>query len=1375
MTRCPTSAEIEAYRAGALDPTASRNISLHLQHCEHCSQMTSQTAGESFSQASGPLEDQTWNLPVPMLVDQVVPPTAAYSHGSRTAGKRPVSEEFIDSLQLPDRYELIGEIARGGMGCVLKVRDRNLRRELAVKTLLPRVAGQMSLVERFQGEAEITGSLQHPGIPPVVEVGRLGNGNPFFSMKLVNGDTLAQLLTGRTSPLDRLDDFIEIFQSVSQTIAYAHSRRIIHRDLKPHNVMVGAFGEVQVMDWGLAKSLDRDDEESVGDDVPGSGSETSTGTVLGTLGYMSPEQAWGDRSQVDQRADVYGLGSILCCILTGSPPYTAAQHREAIAARQISPDQTALELADTTKIPEELVSLARQCLAPVDRRLGDAGEVAAAVESYVQSSAERARRAEVEAAEQKAKVESERRRFRSQLIAAVAVLGAVTALLVGGGWLWIRETVSRASRDQELSESLNNISADFGKLLQDPSGNESVWLRTRDQLTRANAVVQSGSVDGELATELRQTSDQFAQLEKDRKLFDSFTKTYFESGQTVLGHSNDWDLKSAMQEYREAVLEYGINWNETTAEEFSKFILQRPEAIRRELIVHLGVWFESTVSQNGGERTWLHLVLQSTDTDKWRLRLWDALLDRDYDEVSKLLKDDAAQQQPPSLIVVVCRSLKFDSTSRGDVLRRVLTRLHEQQPSDFWLNMTLGQTYLWDEPKDYYRATNYYAAAIATSQSNAIAHREMAVALNYLGRREEAIASLRKAISISDTLAVAKSDLARMLAEEGQFDEAITLAVDTIELVPWHSWAYHTLAIVLQKEGREDWIDRFDDLVPSHASKLWAATGLAAQLDAIGQTPLAIEVLQKATPNTGKFSPLVTLGTMLRNEKRHDEAIAVFQQAIEIGGGSSGSHQLAITYAAQDRHDLAVETLRELVKANPDDIPVLQSLVSQLYRAGKSAEAIDLTQKLAKRWPDEIWFVDWLGFLYSRANDLKSAAEVYRSALEIDPDHQNSLLNLSRILRDSDQQADAIRLLEEAVGRQASTNVSLELGNLYETAGRREDAIRLYTEMLRRNPAHQDPLSRLVNILYQRSEHHKAIRRLENAIEVQESVPSFLQLAASQYAIGRLDEASQSYERILQLDPDHKTVPGMLLNALFQSNRRSEAMQRAQQILDARPRDADMHCWVGFLYQQQGDFDKSMPYLTTALEIDPRHDNALFDLANTWIGKGRDDEAANCYIKLLDRSPEYSRIDALPTAVTLMTEAGHWDRARDHALRLAAGELSRWKQAAQNDFESAWKGDDSRPDRWLLEPALGAVRHRDALRILPEDQRQCWTLFWNDVCQQVTAASIRLGNDRERDHQVLMLQQVLAISPTDQARDRYAELSQIRSVESSTEDHGESR
>ena len=193
------------------------------------------------------------------------------------------------SVEMPrggsERYQLLGEIARGGMGVIIKGRDPDLGRDLAFKVLKADLAGKAVAEQRFVEEAQVGGQLQHPGVVPVYDLGRFADGRPYFAMKLVKGRTLADLLAERKNPADDRGRFLQTFLQVCQTVAYAHAKGVIHRDLKPSNVMVGGFGEVLVMDWGLAKVLPRGgvaDEEKASRGCKPPGEVTHDPTVIHT-------------------------------------------------------------------------------------------------------------------------------------------------------------------------------------------------------------------------------------------------------------------------------------------------------------------------------------------------------------------------------------------------------------------------------------------------------------------------------------------------------------------------------------------------------------------------------------------------------------------------------------------------------------------------------------------------------------------------------------------------------------------------------------------------------------------------------------------------------------------------------------------------------------------------------------------------------------------------------------------------------------------------------------------------------------------------------------------------------------------------------------
>lgn len=722
------------------------------------------------------------------------------------------------------RYELGDEIARGGQGVVFAARDTLLGRDVAVKALREGVPPGSHAAHRFLDEARITAQLQHPGIPPVHDLGTLADGRPFLAMKLIKGRTLAALLAAGADAGSK-PELIPAFEQLCQAVAFAHAHGVVHRDLKPANVMVGAFGEVQVMDWGLAKVVGhRLDAATAADgtttapltdvrSIRGADDATRAGSMIGTPAFMAPEQAIGAVDQIDARTDVFGLGAILCVVLTGKPPYVGgdAESTRQLAARAKLDDAFG-RLAGCGADPD-LVALCRRCLAPEKAdRPADAGVVADAVAALRAAADDRARQADldrVKAEGERARAEAEAREQRKRRRVQLALAAAVGLLALGGGafgWWQERQATARRTeadnRDRDERERRARTAGVVAELLD-----QCAAALRADDTDRAAILLhqaEARAADGG-AEEL---TDRLARCRIDLAVLRDLD---------VLDHmqwaSSNVDLKSIVAAvgpgvrdtsgaFRAAFGRLGAVPGEVLPEEVARRMAA--STIRERLIGGLDLWLQALVFESVPWRTVLPdssgyqfptrvdaadpvlAVLRVADPDPYRNEIRAESLKTGGGRFGALVRLPDAEVQPPWFVPVMANPY----FGRGDDeslrwSRGLLVAAHRRSPGNLRVIAALSNlagytTGAWGNAE----ALTWAEAAVAARPGSAMAHHTLGWGLLRNDDPGGAAAEYREAIRIAPHVGLFHESLAKALGKTGDPRGAVAENREALRLDP---------------------------------------------------------------------------------------------------------------------------------------------------------------------------------------------------------------------------------------------------------------------------------------------------------------------------------------------------------------------------------------------------------------------------------------------------------------------------------------------------------------------------------------------------------------------------------------------------------------
>jgi tetratricopeptide (TPR) repeat protein/tRNA A-37 threonylcarbamoyl transferase component Bud32 len=1191
-------------------------------------------------------------------------------------------------------YEVETEIARGGMAEVWRARDLHLRRALAIKVLQARFRGQRELELRFREEAQITGQLQHPGIPPVHEVGTLPDGRPFLAMKLIQGRTLADLLKERprganATPLAAdLPQFLGIFEQVCQAVAYAHSKRVIHRDLKPANIMVGRFGEVQVLDWGLAKLMrppedfsvpSTADSESILDlGPPGEGAAISrAGRALGTPAFMPPEQACGRLNLVDERADVFSLGAILCVLLTGQPPYPGGNVDEVLLRAQRGDLAEAQARLEQCGADGELVSLCRQCLA-VERadRPRDAEVVAARVTTYLAGVQERLRQAELDRAAAQAKAREERKRRRLSLVLAGAV---VVVLLLG-----ITGAVYRQQERQQGREQAQLGLAHVTELRKDYRFEDAEKL-----LDQVDAWVRQAA-DNELREELHRARTDLA-------LAKELDQVRQEAGALVEGR---WAPSRAAGHYHAVLSRHDLDVLGAEREALVRAI--RASAVWPDIVAALDDWAYWEKDRSRRRRV-LEIAAAADDPEPWRQEVRAAVQRGDKGRLKQLAARADTAEPTPGTVLLLTGPLGDDRAAR-----RLLERMQERYPRDFWVHFNLGN---WlHKQKEYRAAVTCWQILRTLRPRGAVVHYNLGVLLRDQGDVEGAIRSYREAIRLDSGNVRAHINLGLALRANGDIEGAVRSYGEALRLDPSYARPHLSLGNALHdKRDREGAIRSYREAIRLDPKMVQAHFNLGNVLRDKGDVEGAIRSYREAIRLAPKLARAHTsLGNALNDKGDREGAIRSYREAISLDPKDAHAHT-GLGNALRDKGDVegAIRSYREAIRLEPTFVLAHYNLGFVLHARGDLEGAIRSYVEAIRLDPKDTKVHTNLGFVLRDKGDAEGAIRSFREAIRLEPRNAKAHNNLGTVLGARGDLEGAIRSFREAIRLDPRESTAhYNLGYALRARGDVEGAIQSYREAIRLEPRDASAHYNLGNALKEKGDVEGAIRSFREAIRLDPKlVSAHGGLGQSLLRQGHFRDAQEALRRFQQLLP-----PGHRLRRLV-----AQLLEQCQQWLDLEPR------LNAVLQGQPVPEDPATRVQLAAVAQLPTHQH--FATSATLYAGAFDQQPSLLLAHRYNAACSAAQAGCGKSKEAATLNASQRLRWRRQALTWLHAELAALgKQLASSSPGQAGRARQAL-EHWRRDTNLACVRDRDALDRLPAEERERWQQLWQRVAELLKSTS----------------------------------------------------
>ena len=1072
-------------------------------------------------------------------------------------------------------YRLVEQIGEGGMGTVWRAEQvEPVQRQVALK-LIKAGLDSRQVIARFEAERQALALMDHANIARVLDGGADGAGRPYFVMDLFEGQPVTRYCDDRQLTVRQR---LELFLPVCEAIQHAHQKGVIHRDIKPSNVLVAlSDGRAvpKVIDFGIAKAIaPRPGEHSA---------FTHQGGLLGTLEYMSPEQAAGSAAGVDTRSDIYSLGALLYELLTGTTPLVRERLDQAsyfdllraVADAEAPKPSTRLLSAATIAAtavqrgvtPARLANLVRGELDWIvmkalekdrDRRYGTAAAFAQDVLRFLADEPVLAGPPTTAYWMRKFA-----RRHRSALAVASVLLAAALLAIGSIGWALRDRAAQTADAERVRIDREERVRATVQDLLAtaDRQLAAQTWPDALATVRRADVAATSGEAD---AATSRQVHGLLRDLEFVARLED------IRSGFATLTNGG-FDSAAAARGYAVAFAEYGLDIEHgSTAAAIAA--LQKIPALAVPLADGVDDWARQTRAARSDPARWQRLVAVADAIDPEPLRLavrsaWGKPAASAAPELQQMAGAIDPRTQHPMTIISLARSLLGHGQPAAGL--RLLRDAQLAHPGDFWLNFELA--FALDQAKDHEGALRFGTAAVAIRPESAAAQNNLGFMLRQRHDLDAAIACFRRAIELDPALVIAQFNLCLGLIDLRQPKEALAAIRKTIDLAPDSALAWIGLGNVLVTTKQlDDASDAFQHAIALEPNNAQAHSGLSNVRRGQGKLQEALDAARQAVAcDPDLADPFVALGNALAEQGQVAESIAAFRKAIELEPENAVAHSNlgGALHAAHDPTlvEQAVAMAQKATALDPGYALGHVVLGNALLSKGQVNAAIEAYRKGVDLDPtlDEVWFA--LGAALSSQERTDEAMAAYRKAIELRPDHKQAHRRLAAL----------------HYGRREWAESASEW--------------RIYVGL---EPRDADAQHVVAVLLSQMGQSEEAVAAYRRAAEIEPGVSiRHLALGIGLNKMRCYDEAATEYRKAIELDPKDPLAYGVLGDVLHRQHQDDEAVLAYRQAIERGPDKWAPQHGLGIALRSQCKFAEAIVAFEVSVRLNPQSADAASDLA----------------------------------------------------------------------------------------------------------------------------------------------------------------------------------